>query len=86
MLDGQDAAQRDLDKLERLAPVKLKKFSTRQNARLCTWAGTISNRLGGGWLESSPAGKDKRLKHNSVMCTCKPESKPYPGVHKKKND
>ena len=60
MLEGRDAIQRDLDRLERRACVNRRKF----NKAKCKALHMVQDnpkhkyRLGGGWIESSPKNKD----------------------------
>lgn len=53
-LQGGDAIQRDLDRLERLACVNLMKFNTKSKVR---HLGDGNPNLGGEWTESSPEEK-----------------------------
>ena len=59
-IDGRDAAQRDLDRLEKWVRENLMRFSKAKYKRCCTWIKAIPGMSipGSILFESSPAGKD----------------------------
>ncbi|GAB0181904.1 cAMP-dependent protein kinase inhibitor alpha [Grus japonensis] len=93
-LEGRDAIQRDLDRLERWARVNRMKFNKAKCKVLHVGRCNPKHnyRVGREWIESSPEEKDlemcieEKLSIDSAVCTHSPESQLCPGLHQKKCD
>ncbi|PKU44019.1 rna-directed dna polymerase from mobile element jockey-like [Limosa lapponica baueri] len=74
-LEGRDAIQRDLDRLERWAPANLMKFNQAKCKELNMGCDNPKHKykLSREWIDSSPE-----------ECTCNSESQLHPGLHQKK--
>ncbi|GAB0198168.1 cAMP-dependent protein kinase inhibitor alpha [Grus japonensis] len=91
-LEGRDAVQRDLDRLERWVHVNLMKFNKAKCKVLHLGRGNPKRnyRLGREWIESSLEVKDLGgsvdEKLNMSWQSCSPESQPCPRLHQKQRD
>ncbi|GAB0178852.1 mitochondrial enolase superfamily member 1 [Grus japonensis] len=89
-LEGRDAIQRDLDRLERWACANCMKFNKAKCKILHVgrWDPKHGYRQGEEWIESSPKEKDLGvlIDEKLNMSACSPESQPCPGLHQKRCD
>ena len=84
MLEGKDAIQTDLDRLQRWAHANLMKFNNAKCKVLHLGQGSLKHRhsLGREWLENSHEEKDLEVSIDERfdLCTYSSEGQPYPGL------
>ena len=91
--EGQDAIQRDLDRLEQWVQVNFIRFNKSKCKVVHLGQGNLlyQYKVGDERIECSPAEKDLggtggwQAGREPAMYPCSPESQPYPGLHQKKH-